>query len=251
MAYISALTDDDERKPAPGAPGMAPIGEPAPVAGAQPAASRFVGFGRYLAANRDAARGMVDRVAKGIEDKGAAVQQGLASAQQQMQQAAAPPTAYVDADQRAGDAPMAHDADQWAALNAQYTGPNSLSGTDGWDATQSNALAAQDEANATQSEGGLGALTGGQTSGGRRLNSALLGAAGAERFAGLRERFGKLTDGLSAANTASMAQADAARSRIAAGAAGAQAQMDAEEERKRQEQAQKIARISAAARRRY
>jgi hypothetical protein len=81
---------------------------------------------------------------------------------------------------------------------AEYTGPDSLSGMDGYEKLLQETVAAQDLAN--------NPLTGlGDT------DRALLGAAGRPRMAELQQKYGGLTKELDAANVASRAEADAAR----------------------------------------
>lgn len=209
MAYISALDEEEDRPAQAAAPGA---GSATPAQAAAPA-SRFVEFGRYLAANRDAAQASANRVAQGIEDKGNAVQTGLAGAQQQFNAATSQPLQSATTEELA---------------NETYTGPNSLADTSGWSGLQSQVADAQDAAQATQTPGGVGALTGGQSEGGRRFNAALVGNVGAERFGQLRERFGRMADGLSAANAASVAQANTARAQVDSAASGARSRLDAQ-----------------------
>lgn len=216
MAYISAL-DDEEKDPQ--RPGLA-----APAAGApasapqQPVnASRFVGFGRYLAANRDNAQHDADRVSQGLDTKGASAQQALDTAQQQFQTATNQPLAATAADR----------------ADATYTGPSALSGVQGWGAAQQHANEAQDAAGMTGTAGGVGALMGygselGQWGGKARLGSALTGNVGAEQFSKARERYGRLSDTLNRANGESVGQADAARQRVAASAQDARGQLQRE-----------------------
>jgi hypothetical protein len=81
---------------------------------------------------------------------------------------------------------------------AEYAGPDSLAGTDGYEELLQETVAAQDLAN--------NPLTGlGDT------DRALLGAAGRPRMAELQQKYGGLTKELDAANVASKAEADSAR----------------------------------------
>lgn len=197
MAYISAIDDEEEKQPgaAPQAVGASapPIaGGTAPAAAPQPAASKFVNFSRYL---NTSGGGSNSNIAGDIEKQGQAVQNDLAGAQAQFNQAVT-----------AGRNPV-----------TGYTGPNDLAASGAaWTGLQDRARAVQDSANATASPGGLGSLLqkqnpGAYSAGSRRLDTALTGYTNADALAQARERYGKLSDTLNQANNASVTTADAAR----------------------------------------
>lgn len=234
MAYISAqqLDEDDDRQSRGEAALSADAGGLAPAA-PPPKGSKFVGFGRYLAANRDAAKAYADRQTSAAQAQGDAAQGALNTAQANFASlAAAPTTAYMDADERAGDSTPNWDANQYAAANATYKGADSLAQTPQWQALQAQALQAQDTASAGPQ--------------GSAFDKALLGSAGADQYAALREKYGKLSGALETANTKSAGQAQAGRQATQAAASAAQAQY-AQRDAEQQAQKDEAARLRAIA----
>ncbi len=260
MAYISAQEQDDEEQrqqvqaPVPGmagAPAQAPQAAPAQQpAAAAPKQSRFVGFGRYLSANRDAASATAGPVSgatagAGVQkdlgtataDFGKAVSGGTMQAPMQYVAPVAPRAAPVAKSAAGAPAPQqpqasapgyggSSDAQLTAMAGTQYAGPSSMSGSNGWAALTDRARSAQDDVNATATPGGLGALlqrsaTTPYSSGARGFDQALVGSAGAGQFADARSKYGRLSESLTAANTASEGVANAGRATTEATAAGA------------------------------
>lgn len=213
MAYIPAYDDDEKDQPqqatAPAAGGAAPTG---PVAAQpqqqQPAASKFVNFSRYLNANRDSAQNTANQMTAKADQEGAAVKQGVQQATATFQQSAnaTQPVQYV--------APVGRheqmSLDDGAAQS--YGGPKALSDDAGWSDLQKRSAALQDRANIYGRSSGVGAglqerAAGQYGSGARRLDQSLVGTVGADQFAGLRDRYGKLSAALTQANDASKATA--------------------------------------------
>jgi hypothetical protein len=199
MAYFPKPEDDEQESPTTaGTSAIAPAAAPqaAPQAAPAPAAptgsGRFVNFARFLDANRGAAQQTAGRVAQGVERLGGEARAARTQAQSEFD---------------------------------QQPGAASLSGVAGYGAAQRTANAAQDAANATATGGGLGALMQrpGYGSGLRRLDQALVGAEGAQRFSGLRDKYGGLARDLDSANAES---AKVGEQRSADAAAAEQAAAD-------------------------
>lgn len=224
MAYISALEDEEEKAPQPGpvvkSSALTATTPAGPVAQQQqpaPTASRFVNFSRFLNANRDAAQNTAKQITGDISRQGDQVQNDTQKAQQQFGSAVQAgtvkydPTTYGEAVQNGRTPP-----DLQALSQAKYSGPGALSDNADWQQLNDRARKVQDTANATASSGGIGAVLqernrGAYSDGNRRLDSALTGYVGADQFAGARERYGKMSDALNAANTASEQTAGQAR----------------------------------------
>jgi hypothetical protein len=106
------------------------------------------------------------------------------------------------------------------ANNAGYGGPNALSALDAYGQLTQDTGAAQQGIGALQSNEGLQGLGMNQT------DAALLGGAGRSQFAKLGDQYGGLQKDLDSANTASIGQADAARSQTDAAKAAYQGLLD-------------------------
>lgn len=195
MAYISALDEEDEDKPAAASPVVAAAGAPGPVAAQPvPAASRFVNFSQYLNANRGGTQRAAQSITGDIEKQAQGVQNDLTGMQTQFR-----------TDVQTGSNPT-----------TGYTGPKDLAANGQWTDLQGRARKVEDSAAATASSGGIGAILQGQNrgaygAGNRRLDTALTAHVGADDFAKARERYGKMSDALTQANAASTTAADTAR----------------------------------------
>jgi hypothetical protein len=106
------------------------------------------------------------------------------------------------------------------ANNAGYSGPNALSALDAYGQLTQDTGAAQQGIGALQSNEGLQGLGMNQT------DAALLGGAGRSQFAKLGDQYSGLQKDLDSANTASIGQADAARSQTDAAKAAYQGLLD-------------------------
>lgn len=112
----------------------------------------------------------------------------------------------------------------WDRSKFQYSGPNDLRSEPGWSGLESQTRDAEDALGATRDNAGLQGLVdrnyaGSRTAGGSSLDAALTGAAGGQRFAELRGKYGGLSKMLGEADTAAKGRADAARTSSADAAA--------------------------------
>lgn len=153
-----------------------------------PRGSGFINFDRYLAANRPQAESLAAKLAGGVEDAGAGVEQDLAAAQGQFDQGLAAGRLTYD--------PMQLTAAKASDLaKRQYTGPMALQGLDDL---------AKRSTDVQQRAGALGTVAGRvatlqglnkspmYTLDQAGLDSALAGAAGGSRFDALKAKYGDL-----------------------------------------------------------
>ena len=204
MAYSfdRFLGQDDEEQKVQGqaAPAMAASFGPAPVAAPAPASpnpqpqpaagsgSGFVNFDRILNANRDAATATAGGMYADAAKKGDVAQGKINEAKN-----------VYDSE----------NASFRAAGNygGQYKSMADLGGM--YQGAMKSAYEAQQGVQALQSDAGRQAVlenkygkTGNYSPGASRMDAALTGAVGGQKFAGLNQRFGKLTQSLTDANAA-------------------------------------------------
>lgn len=187
--------------------------------------SRFVNFSRFLNANRDAAQQSAERVAGGIEGQANDLEPQIEASQKTFNagvQAGTPKEVGMYGNRPFDSAlgmytPMARN-DVQSLASAQYGGPTSIAQNTGWGALTNRAQQAGDAANATGTAGGLGALMGRHIG----LDTATVGAAGADRFAALRQRLGGISGRLRDMTTASEQAAAAAKQNVDAARGWAQ-----------------------------
>lgn len=198
----------------------------------------FVNLADWSRANAGAANSLANRLAGDVQQQGEAVQRGLGSLQSQFRDAA-------DAGEiRYEDPEGLERADYLSRM--QYAGPRGLSdvgGVGAYDALLGRADAAERAANRVgdyygrQAQlQGLFGQTGAYTPGQQRLDSALSGIAGADRFGQLQSRWGGLYGQAQQADAT--ARTDAAERTAASAAAAERYGRDAEGYRTRQRQAE-------------
>lgn len=199
----------------------------------------FVNLADWSRANAGASNSLANRLAGDVQQQGEAVQRGLGNLQSQFRDAA-------DAGEiRYEDPEGLERADYLSRM--QYAGPRGLSdvgGVGAYDALLGRADAAERAANRVgdyygrQAQlQGLFGQTGAYTPGQQRLDSALSGIAGAERFGQLQSRWGNLYGQAQQADA--MARTDAAERTTASEAAAQRYGKDAEAYRARQQQAER------------
>lgn len=189
MAYRQTNDDDDilsatSSGPAVGVPSVGAgqaVGAPSTAAAPSAPASRFVGFNQYLAANRNAADATAGKVAGQVE--------GLAQAAQQANQAvrndvAARPTTPSALSQMR-DIPDAPAPAGPSGAESPLFGQAATATHD-----------AQTALANTGTTGGLQQLIGTGSGGAGRFDAGLVGAAGRQRFQGLRSRYADLQGAL-------------------------------------------------------
>jgi hypothetical protein len=201
------------------APAASPAGamgatSPTPAAGAAPkqVGTGFVGFDKYFNANRQGAQTMANTVAGAVQQAGQAGQQAIQGAQGAFDTQTATNTLTYDTNR-----PQTLEEGQ-ALSKTTYQGPKS------WEEAGVDTGAVSDKVNDAQAKaanlatvGGRAALlresyrSGPSTSGGSALDSALMGAAGGQRFAQLQGLYGGLSKQLEDARTASGASYEAGK----------------------------------------
>lgn len=230
------------------APSMGTAPAEAPRDGAASSGGDFIAFDRYFAANRDAANQAAGQLAGTAQRSAQAAQQGLQTAQNQFTQgleggmgqsatgvSVQGPTQMAMANRErrfgaVGAAPATNPAISIAEAQKRaqqtYTGPGSLADTQGYGAAYDAAKKAQEQTQALGSvsgreamlreaaggkgAGAAGTRAQGYTQGASRLDSALTGRAGGNRFRELRSQYGGLTRALDEANAESARQAQEA-----------------------------------------
>lgn len=169
----------------------------------------FINLADWSRANAGAANSLAGRLAGDVDAQGNAVAKDMKRLQSAYDDAS--DLATINYDDPRGDASRAE------YLSRQsYAGPNSLSDVGDFDATLNRADAAESAARrANDYYGRQGALqglygqTGAYTPGQQRLDSALAGVAGKERFGALQQRWGNLYNQTQQADTS--ARQDASR----------------------------------------
>lgn len=238
-AAPQALSMGRGTAPAPAGASLASPGQPATPA---PQQGRFADFQRVFRANQGGATEAANQLAQGVEKQGTdaeAARTGLVdrfntglnagtpagarpqasfgaaagpqlSPEQVLAQRAAPKAASVGAPTLAREVAATQ-------AGARYAGPDSIADDKEFAGTVAQTRAAENRANAIGTSAGRQALVGelGGTRGQNRLDAALLGQAGGERFRGLRERFGGLTGKLGEAGASSQVAAGDARTAVA------------------------------------
>lgn len=228
MAYRQT-DDDDELMQASAAPvtgvpvptvgGGQAVGSPSTPAAPSAPASRFVGFQQYLSANRSAADATAGKVADRVE--------GLAQDAQRANQAvrddvAARPTT-PSAISQMRDIPDAPAPAGPSGAESPLFGQAATATHD-----------AQTALANTGTTGGLQQLIGTGSGGAGRFDAGLVGAAGAQRFQGLRSRYADLQGALDRTATYTSPQTTQPSTPITGSAAPVRTvQPDIEEERRR------------------
>lgn len=193
------------------------------------AVDKFINFDQYFNANGDAARksagDLTGKLARQGESAKNAIDAGTADFNQSVEDNTIKyrPTegAFQEATVAWGGNPTPVSIDQ-ARQNATatYNGPSSLVEQQNYANLEDGAHKAQTAVNLTKSQSGLQSLVqdqfGVRGAGNSRLDAGLLGAAGREQFAGVRDRFGNLDQYLSGAvdqsiNTANTGRANTAK----------------------------------------
>lgn len=202
MAYISDQEDEEKQNQDPSTAaaggifgsipgGGTPAGPSAPTpAAATPSSGRFVNFSRFLNANRDAASNTADQALGDVDQQAGQAQQDL----------------YKDSNAFKANlvnpprVPRHFGPNQAApaALYAQPSGPASLSETDPWNSIQAENQSVQNQGSMTTDPNGWAALLqsqgrGSGTSGGDRLNAALVNNVGADKAQHARDRYAQLS----------------------------------------------------------
>lgn len=187
----------------------------------------FVNFSRYLDANRGTAERGAQEVASGIAQEAGNVEQKAKNMRVGFERNALEQVPEFN--------PNATSAQMY---NAVYRGPASVSEVPGWNDLVNRGQKAQERAAATSNPYGLQALLQQQRQGpysqrASSFDAGLIGAVGAERFANVRDRYGKLSERLNAMNTQSQNAAAGALARQTQYAGAAKAK-EFQEERARE-----------------
>ena len=223
MAYRTLDDDEAQRLTGTGTVGATSVlgGAPASSNSAAPAApaSRFVGFDRFLAANRGAAEATAGRIADGVDAAHRRAQDAAGAVRSEVD-AATPATAQATRTIGAAAAPSVTNAPMptgtyglsGASPAATLTGSGPRQGAEAssYGAYTTAAHDAQTAAANTGTMGGLQQLIGTGSGGAGRFDAGLVGAVGERRFGEQRSRYGALASALDPAGYTGTPRAPAA-----------------------------------------